>query len=565
MSDELVALQDQRDSMVAEVQIAQLKNALKAENSITEHIETWHEIPVSSGQRELELDEPLFGHGYPPRPQLYTSLSDRKDGRFLPYYEHEFDLRRMRARSRSLGAFTSVALGAVESLANYVIGSGVTIEAQTPDGKPNTIQVIAQRIIDETMEVNDVAGNLDREIHDTSVVEGEAFAAIYPNEDGTIDLGINDNDTCRRPDQPHDLEKHLKVSHKLNSWWYGVHTQHSLLKRRMDTKPLGYHFVYDEAGSDWDYIPAERVQHFKRNVIAAAPRGISDFVPIDEDLKNESKLRTRTAVGAAIQASIALVREHAEGTTKDQVADLTGDVALATYQRATPNSTVSENAEHFPPGKIVDLNKGQTYTGGPLGTTRSPIYIQVAGYVLRSIGNRWQFPEYMISGDASNANFASTLVAESPFTKSREKDQGFYTRGFKALFWKVLMVAYKMGRFGNVSWMQVLAAIDLMVTLPEVASRDKLKQAQTNSLLFDKRLLSGHTWTTESGHDYDEEQKHISTEPEPPAPGAGPAPQAAEPQPNEAVREQLSHHIRRHWLELEGKSFTLLEQQPCLS
>ena len=29
-------------------------------------------------------------------------------------------------------------------------------------------------------------------------------------------------------------------------------------------------------------------------------------------------------------------------------------------------------------------------------------------------------PEYMVSGDASNANYASTLVAESPFVKARQ-------------------------------------------------------------------------------------------------------------------------------------------------
>jgi len=174
-----------------------------------------------------------------------------------------------------------------------------------------------------------------------------------------------------------------------------------------------------------------------------------------------------------------------------------------------------------------------------MGQSRSPIFIQVAGYILRAIGNRWQFPEYMISGDASNANFASTLVAESPFTKSREKDQGFYTRGFVALSWKILMMAHKMGRFGNIPWAQILAQVDIQVTFPEVASRDKLKQAQTNGLLNDKGVLSKHTWSSQIDLDFDEEQNHIASEPRTLAAAPAAGPMATEPQPAEGVREEF--------------------------
>ena len=42
---------------------------------------------------------------------------------------------------------------------------------------------------------------------------------------------------------------------------------------------------------------------------------------------------------------------------------------------------------------------------------------------LRAIGSALAMPEYMISGDSSNANYASTMVAEGPAVKTFEEMQ----------------------------------------------------------------------------------------------------------------------------------------------
>src|SRR6185369_4253327 len=99
------------------------------------------------------------------------------------------------------------------------------------------------------------------------------------------------------------------------------------------------------------------------------------------------------------------------------------------------NTTV-RNAAYYPPGSVLKVGYGQEYLPGPMGAERNAGFELVGQYSLRRIGVRWNMPEYMISGDASNGNYSSTLVAESPFVKAREADQQFYKRHFLSILWK---------------------------------------------------------------------------------------------------------------------------------
>ncbi|MGZ3316610.1 MAG: hypothetical protein ACXU95_04830, partial [Isosphaeraceae bacterium] len=132
-----------------------------------------------------------------------------------------------------------------------------------------------------------------------------------------------------------------------------------------------------------------------------------------------------------------------------------------------------------------------------------------AAFMRRSIGVRWSFPEYMISGDASNANYASTLVAESPFVKARQADQQWYGRHFHAMLWKVLRLEYEAGtldRFG-LKWPEIVQLVDVTFDAPEVASRDGLKQAQENQILVSLGAKSIETVQIEAGLDPETERK----------------------------------------------------------
>ena len=568
-------IKEQRDNKIAELEMAQAETQLKAYKKLSESIDRWHEVPVSGYQ--LRGNDPIYGTAYPPMPRLYTSISDRTDGRFLPYYETESDLRRMRARARGLAAFTSTAISAMESLKNYVIGPGCNVDVNVKEDGNESFADLAKEILEETFERNDFVGLLDAEIHNTAREDGDTFVCLYESQDdpGEIDIEINDAEQCREPQDPRPLEEFLGVTNKMNAWWYGVHTQFDLKRQKFNWRPLGYHFVYTETGDEWDYIEADRCQQWKHNVPHFAPRGISDYVAVDGDLSREEKLRKNTAEGAAIQAAIAFVREHAPGVTKDAVSSMLTDNSVLEFDRNVLTGTKRVQVEKFQPGTVKDIPNGMKYHAGPMGMLRSPVFVEIAQFMLRSIGIRWIFPEYMISGDASNANFASTLVAESPFVKARETDQKFERTNIRKLCWKILKMAHGMGRFKGADWEAVKASIEILIDLPEVASRDKLALAQTNQILHNKGLLSLHTWAAQADLDYDEEQQLREDEPDPMEmqmamigmqdPGqededdnANP-PKRKQPKPNEKTRESLARTLDDNWDDFEGRRFAIVE------
>jgi hypothetical protein len=247
----------------------------------------------------------------------------------------------------------------------------------------------------------------------------------------------------------------------------------------------------------------------KRNVPLAAKRGVSDLYAVQGDLEREARLRRNAAEGAALQAAIAWILQVPPGATQSQTQSIgTGDI-FARIQKPVEGGAKSQSVQRYAPGTILKPSPGLEYKPGPMGSERNPNFVLIAQYVLRSIGARWNMPEYLISGDASNASYASTLVAESPFVKAREADQQFYRRHFHNLIWKVLKIAHAAGRFLEpIAWETFVRLIDVTIDAPSVASRDGLVLAQTQQAQIEMGILSRRTAAAQSGLNYDAELAH---------------------------------------------------------
>ncbi len=463
-------------------------------------------------------DPHFFANGFPHRHAPWSLRSDREEGKFFPLYENEMDLSRIRGKSRNLAAFTSTTIGAVEALKNYVYGTGFTYTVQEAEGvEAEELAKQAQKIIDTFIETNDFSGVIDVENHQRSREDGEAFIHLL-NDGPQIIVDMIEPDNVTEPANKREIEEWLTDTNRIDilafepSWKFGI-----LTPKRHTHKTLGYHVVFDQSGNDWEFVPEQRMVHIKRNVPRKAKRGVSDYVPVWEDIEAEARLRKNTAEGAAIQAAIAFIREHVPGVSKNDIEDFVAGTATGNYDKTIQDGTRTTQYEKFQPGTVKDIPEGMKYHAGPMGTLRSPIFIEVAQFILRSIGQRWSFPEFIISGDASNANFASTLVAESPFVKARECDQGFYKRHDMQLMWKVLRLAWEIGILKG-DWQQIRQSIEIKIDAPEVASRDKLKQAQTDEIEQRMGTLSRRTIAAERGRDFDEELRNMADD-EDPTPG----------------------------------------------
>lgn len=441
-----------------------------------------------------------------------TTLDDRSDGRFRPAYENELDLARQRASARRLSVLVSTQSAIMESLRNYTIGRGLDVRVQAErDVRPLTGVIDdVRRVVDKFLDRNEIVAGLDREGHDRSREDGEFLGAICCHGRDIL-LEVLEPDQLREPADTATLREWVQHVSGIDcdsfpaSWTFGV-----LTDRRWPDRPLGYHIIRDAGGSDWDFFPANQIIHIKRNVYRNAKRGVSDFLPVLDDLRKASKLHGNVITGAALQAAIAWVEEYAPGVTQTQAAGVTPTDAtgqISTNQNSG-GGTRSQNATHYPAGSIVRTSSGRKYVAPPMGHERNGAFQIAAQMALRIIGVRWSMPEYMISGDASNANYSSTMVAESPFVKAREADQSFYCQHWYKTLWNVVRLAHSKGwlpHCGGLTMEQIEQQVEILVTLPTVAVRDPLQHRQALAIEVDRGWTANSTAAAEIGRDHADE------------------------------------------------------------
>ena len=467
--------------------------------------------------REFMYDDPSFATGRTGQPIAYTSRNDRDDGKYLPIFQNTIELSAIRAEARNITATSGGIIGALGTLTNYTFGAGFKFAAQrhadcpagVPEQTTNALAIEAERIINRFLAENKFQSNMDREIDWRAREDGEAFIEVYQSPAGQIRASFNEPDAICPPANPSQLEEWLQdqdpnrySSEWLWSWSFGVHNI-----RRCPDDPAGYHVVYDQSGEDWEYVPASRMVHVKRNSPRNVKRGVSDLYWVANDVLRETKIRRNTADAAALQAAIAWIRQHAKGTTPAAVQSLIGGQTVPGQpQRATPGTSTTKRGK-LNAGTVLDIPEGQEYLPGPMGSERNSNFILIAQYVNRAIATRWAMPEFMFTSDASNSNFSSTLVAESPFVKARETDQRFYGESFVELMWKVLRLAHELGRFaaGVRVFEDVMKILTVTATGPRVAIRDELQTVQRQVLEVGLGTLCLPDAAAEMGRDYDEQ------------------------------------------------------------
>jgi hypothetical protein len=463
------------------------------------------------------------------RNQKYMySPDDFSDGSFPPYYVNEIDLARHRAEARNVKQLTSTMIGATTSLTNYVVHTGYTFEI-TPKKEfaspeieklANTIQ----SVLDKFLEANKFVGKKDRAIHIKATDEGEYILALYPSQK-TRSVRIKEipNECLTEPRDKESITNWLiktgQIERGIYNWSYGVLTKFNKEMNDFDPTPIGYHFSYNNSGTRYDYIPAERIVYIKFNTesLESAKRGISDWYEVIQDVRDELKLRGNTSHSAIFNAAIIGIRQHSAGTTKDQVRTLHDRLANAERIREGKSSSTTRKVSINDRPHIADISNGMEWMAGPLGSLNHPIFIEIIQMILKAIGRRWNMPEYLISQDASNSNYASTLVSEAPFVKTVEARQALLIMEFEAMIWKVVCLLRSMlknsllQRYSTDFMKEVLT---ISIKTPEVVTRDPDKLTTRLETLHNNRVISKRTWASKEDLDFDEESANMEQEPD---------------------------------------------------
>lgn len=461
----------------------------------------------------------------------FVGAGSRDQGRNLPIVQTEQDISRMRAVGRFIADSTPTGKCVLLNLKNFILGKGIgcqVVKAKNQDTEPSILAAV-QCVVDQFIDDNDWEGDLDRELFGRDVRDGEWLLALFHVGGGRVAARVIEPDQLTEPTNAREIEDHYSIPGPCD-WTFGVCTDAG------DVQQVhGYYVRWNASGSDWDYLPASQVEHSKRNVDRNVKRGISDFYAVQQHLEDAEKLLRNTRKGAAIQAAIAFIREHVQGTTQSQVEGLRNSLATRTVQRTNDNgSTSNRYITRYEPGTVLDVPNGQQYKPSPLAGDAAPEFIAIHQAVLRSAGSNWCMPEYMVTGDASNAAYASTMVAESPFVKNCESEQSRWCKKFRRVLWKALKIAADAGRFDSlgVTFDELESLVELKIEPPRVAVRDANKETEQREKLAAAKVLSRQTWAAQENLDYDEEQANIEADGQdvptatvPPEPGTGdPAP-----------------------------------------
>jgi hypothetical protein len=275
-------------------------------------------------------------------------------------------------------------------------------------------------------------------------------------------------------------------------------------------------WIVEEPSVSWtpSRVTASEVVHVRFNVDRTAKRGYPTLVPVRKNLLRADKLLQNMSTLAQVQATLALIRKHKQYSASAVSAWQQGQADLAV---SDPLGGSTRYLQRYLPGTILDV-PAQTDYEFPAARVPADSLVAVLQAELRAVAARLVLPEYMLTSNAENANYASTLVAEAPAVKHFERLQRQLARAFGdgryggprrcGALWRVLECAVHWGDLPR----EVLHRVALHVEPPSPVARDKDKETTRAEALNRAGVLSKATWAKWEGLDPDRERRQVGRE-----------------------------------------------------
>lgn len=440
--------------------------------------------------------------------------SDRAGGMDWPLYRTELELGRIRMRSKLLASTNAYARGLLRNLVNYVVGDGCQYEVLTKEDLPDADPAAggrqapaglerevarAQDVVDAFLQANrwnasadrtgegPAASTRERESVRRVVRDGEAILRLYFEEGGTTRVRwVEPAQLLSPPGAPVDEE-----------WMFGIRHEAGDEEDRLE-----YHVAYKSTEDSLrrgvletgERVPAAEIVHLTGpDTDAVLSRGLPEFSYDTADaLERAAQLERNASAGAAFRAALAMIWQHHYGTA-DQISALAAGQAAA--MRQSPITGRVDLLTPPRPGTVFRVDAGQELVANPPDQTGS--YLAGVQGDLRQAASAVCAPEYLASGDASNANYASTREAGTPFIQQAKALQSYFTTAFKRVLWKVLEHAAASGLISP----DALDLLDIKVEPAALVHRNDLEKARRDEVLVGLGVVDRSTISAEWGYD----------------------------------------------------------------
>ena len=249
------------------------------------------------------------------------------------------------------------------------------------------------------------------------------------------------------------------------------------------------------------------VQHRKRNVLSNNSRGLTLFWPVREELIWSKKLLSNMMRVSGFQAAFGAIRTISAVHGTDAVKSY-----LASQQAGTAGTGgAGQNFERFdqPAPAVVTVPETVKYEFPETGVGQSN-HIEVLVQLLRACASGMKLPEFMLTANVSEGNFASTLVSEGPFHKSMRFEQSLMVREDRRILMEALWYAALSGE--HELTVEDVQAVTLEVKPPRVQTRNRQEDFDVNQKLWEDGLLSGKDHLAAEGHEYESQMAQIEVE-----------------------------------------------------
>jgi hypothetical protein len=420
------------------------------------------------------------------------------DGKKAYYTEQESQ--DMRGAASRLYYSNPIAKGIIETLINFIVGQTMTI---TPVDESEAVAEYWKKFQDQNKWEKRSKEKVRRVFRD-----GESFDRFFNNGAGAVPLMRFVNATeIENYDGNPDAE-------------YGIECDPDDVEQ-----PLNYYrkWYINDTTPRYEVIPASDIIHTKINVDLDVKRGVSFFAGIAPYLtKYKNWLEDR----------IELNRMR---TIWNIFGNVTGLSSTATVKSQLPDTSPANTSginngtlKQAPKRGSVMLAKGIDFEYKSLNIDAQDAKADGRAILLMiTVGTG--LAEYVVTGDTSNANYASTMVSESPMVKTFEAWQDFFADEFKAVYAKVIATGIANGDIPENSVKTITeinpdtgeettreepcqTSLDCDVNFPILIHRDILKETQSLIMQKESGLVSERTSSTKLGYDYDEEKKRIANE-----------------------------------------------------
>lgn len=402
-------------------------------------------------------------------------------GRHAAGIASEQHLRELRDQCRRLVLTNEFAVNGMENRISYIVGPGHSYRATVRRGvhSSNDLAMQVQDILDRFLHESrwhhrqqEIVRRMDR--------DGEVFMRLFADREGLTHVRFVEPDQVATPaDRASD-----------SSASFGIQTEPDDVET-----VIGYYV-------DGHLVDAHEIQHRKANVDSNVKRGLPLYTPVRKNLRRAEKLLRNMSIVAEIQSAIALIRKH-RGAARSGVEQFVASEADGSVTNATSGRV--RHYSQYGPGTILDAPAGLEYDF-PTAAVNAAGFVDILKAELRAIAARLVMPEFMFTSDASNSNYASTMVAEGPAVKMFQRLQESMIADDGRVIWRVVKNAEAAGMLPP----DVRSQVEIQITPPSLYVRDRLKEVQVDRIAYANGILSAQSWSQHLDLDYDQEQKNRS-------------------------------------------------------